>query len=177
MEEDTGTEDRLDDLVGPSSGVRSRVDELRERNRSKRERTLDKAIPEWDGEVVVRYGRISKKQLVKSARAGAKGDIDLLVAACREILVRDDRGQLEPASGYDGHPAPVRFDTRLRDMFELGDRNDTQEKIVRAMFRDGVAIAAHAKAIVDWQTGANLDSLSDEEVDRLLGEEDEPTEL
>jgi hypothetical protein len=157
-----------------AGGVRSLIDELRDKNARRQEPTFDRAIPnEWKGRVVVRYGRVTRKVLVHAGRAGNNGDVDLLIAACREVFVRDADGHLSPVREADGLPAPVRFDGRLADLFEL--KASDQRHIVKAMFKDAVAITAAAKAVIDWQTGANLDELSDEEVEELVGEEDAAT--
>lgn len=153
--------------------AKSVVDTIRSRHAA-RKRTLDLAIPEWDGDVVVRYGPMPKRAIVENSRrrgAAAQGNAALLAAACQEVFIRDDRGQLRPAREADGNPAPIRFDGRLADLFGLSA--DSVEGIVLAMYADDLAVGAHAKRIWDWQTGQEDSGLLDadaEEVDDLAGE-------
>lgn len=150
---------------------RSVIDQVLE-NHQRRAGYLKLPIPEWDGDVVVRYGRMSKKA-IKAITRGTKtleaSSADLLENACLEIFVRDEEGDLQPARKGDGLEQPVRFDGRLSDMFGL--RGKTPREIVVKMYADDVAIIAHAKRIYDWQTGETLEDLEPEEVDEEVGEE------
>lgn len=158
----------------PAPG-RSLVDRIRERHES-RNQTLDLPIPEWGGDVVVRYGRLAPKALQAAAkRKGARAsNAELLVAACREVLIRDDEsGELVPAREADGQPGPIRFDGRLADLFAI--QADTQRDVVIRMYADDIAVGAHAKRVFDWQTGADLDDVEVEEVEDDAGEADAAT--
>lgn len=160
--------------AAPPAG-RSLIDRIRERH-ERRDPTLDLAIPRWGGDVVVRFGRLPIKAVTASARrkAPAQANAELLVAACREILVRDEDGDLQPAASADDIDAPVRFDGRLADLFDLRGA-ETPRAIALAMYADTVAVGAHAKRVFDWQTGADLDESTVEEVDDLAGEAEAAT--
>lgn len=158
--------------AAPASSV---VDRIRKRHET-RSRTLDLAIPQWDGDVVVRYGRLPKKSIIDAGRRKGNASLSnakLLVDACQEVFVRDDDGRLRPAREADGGPGPIRFDGRLADLF--GIRADTPADVVLRMYADDIAVGAHAKRLYDWQTGADLDELEPEEVDELAGEADAAT--
>lgn len=162
--------DDVDEPAGGSHGGRSLAQRIKARH-ERRSRHLDLPLPEYDGDVVVRYRRIDPKTLRQAAKAKGPraGNARLLVAACHEVLLRDDEGRLHPASEEDGLDAPVRFDGRLADMFEMQGATDPIDICIR-MYADDVALAAHAKALYDWQTGEDLREIDDEEVDELVGE-------
>lgn len=156
------------DLTPPVG--RSLVDRIRERH-AQRKPYIERPIPQWDGDVVVRYGRIPKKviaQATKRRLSALASNAELLVAACQEVFVRDDAGDLRPASEADGMPAPVRFDGRLAELFDL--RGAAPRDIAIAMYGDDLAIGKDAQRILDWQTGGDLDDLDVEEVEDDLGE-------
>lgn len=158
-----------------SGAARSLVDRLAEKNAHSKKH-LDRAIPvEWDGRVVVRFGRVSRKTLIRSAQRDRGSDIQLVAEACREVFVKDDEGQLQPLREVDGGEQPVRFDGRLADMFKLGDKADTPQKIVLRMYGNEIAITAAAIAVYEWQTGSNLDQVDLEEVEDMLGEDEAAT--
>ena len=174
----------LDDVDGPAiGGTRpasgSRAEQLREKH-AKRKKVLKRAIPEYDGDVVVHYKRLGKKQLTEitnRTRTAAAQNAEILATACKEVFIRDLKtGKLIPAREDIDITEPVRFDGHLADMF--GKKADSPGQIVTVMYADAVAIAAHAKAVYDWQTGEGLegaDGLDDEEAEDLLGEADAAT--
>lgn len=150
--------------------IRSVVDRLAEQN-AHAKKHLDRAIPvEWKGQVVVRFGRVSKRTLVKAAQRERGFDIQLVLEACREVFVRGEDGELVPCREYDGLDAPVKFDGRLADMFKLGEKANTPQQIVLRMYGNEVAITAAAIAVYNWQTGENLDEIDLEEVEEFVGE-------
>lgn len=152
----------------------SRIEEIAQRN-AHAKKHLDRAIPvEWGGNVVVRFGRVSKRTLMEAARGERRADINFLIQACKEVFVRGENGDLIPCRDADGGEAPVRFDGRLADMFHLNGA-ETPQKIVLRMYGNELAITAAAKAVYEWQTGQNLDELDPEEVEDLVGEEDAAT--
>lgn len=154
----------------PEPSARSLVDRIRKEH-DKRDPTYDLSIPRWDGNVVARYRRISKPALLAASRAkrAEATNARLLVAACEEVFIRDESGRLIPAREADGLPGEIKFDGRLADLFGL--RAETPELIVRAMYADDVALGAQATRLLNWQTGADLDDASLEEVDDLAGED------
>lgn len=154
--------------------VRSLVDRLAQEN-AHAKKHLDRVIPvEWKGQVVVRFGRVSKRTLVQAAQRERGSDIQLVLEACKEVFVKGEDGELVPCREYDGAEAPVRFDGRLADMFKL-QKADTPHKIVLRMYGNEVAVTAAAIAVYQWQTGSNLDGVDLEEVEELLGEEEAAT--
>lgn len=156
-----------------ASHARSLVERIRQRNEAK-ERRLHRPIPRWDGDVVVRYGRVGKKIIgLVADKPATIANAELLVASCVEVFVRDEEGRLQPAAAADGMPGAVRFDGRLSDLFELNA--DTPVKVVLAMYGDDVAIGADARRVMAWQTGADLDDFGPEEIDELAGEADAAT--
>lgn len=157
------------DALAPSA--RSVVDKIRKAH-EQRDPTLDLSIPEWDGNVVVRFRRLPKSALTAAGRAkkAEASNARVLAAACQEVFIRDpDTGTLTPAREADGVEGAIRFDGRLADMFQL--HGETPLEIARAMYADDVALGAHAKRLIDWQTGANLDELPDEDLDELASGE------
>jgi len=167
---ETPAEQSAVDKTLPENAGSSVVDRIRERH-AKRSRHVDLAIPDWDGDVVVRYRRVSRKAIVaaQQTRNAAVGNARVLSSSCVEVFVRDpDTGDLAPASKGDGHPGAVRFDGRLADMFALP--GDTPEQIARAIYADDVALGAHAQRLLNWQTGAELDESTSEELEDLAGE-------
>lgn len=160
-----------------SSAAGQSLAERIKRRHARRVTTIDLAIPEWEGEVVVRYGRLSKKAIIASQsgrKSPARQAAHLLDAACQEVLLRDEEdGSLHPAGEGDGNSTPVRFDGRLADLFDLEAPLDAaldSRDIVTRMYADDIAMITHAQRIMDWQTGASLDDLPAAEVDDLAGE-------
>lgn len=167
-----GSEDALEDVRNPTDFApgRSTVDRIRQRH-ARRRRYIDLPIPEWDGDVVVRYGRVPKKALIAAGRRNAnaaRSNAQLLVAACEAIFVLNEDGRLEPAAEADGQGGVVRFDGRLADLFEIS-ATEPVDVCVR-MYADDIAIGRHAQRIFAWQTGEDLDSLAPEEVEDDAGE-------
>lgn len=150
---------------------RSTIDRIRQRH-ARRVQHIDLAIPDWDGDVVVRFGRVPKKVLIAAGKR--KGNVtrtnaQILANSCAEVFVRNEAGDLEPASNADEGAGPVRFDGRLAELFSLGADAVEPADIVVRMYGDDVAIGAHVKRVIDWQTGADLDELSPEEVEEETG--------
>lgn len=158
-----------------AGAVLSRIEEIAQANAHKK-KTFDRAIPvEWDGNVVVRFGRVRKQLLMKVARQERGIDAQFVVEACREVFVKGEDGELLPCREAAGTDRPVRFDGNLADLFKLGDKADTPRKIALRMYQDELALSAAAKAVYEWQTGENLDNSDYEEVEELLDPEDAAT--
>jgi hypothetical protein len=150
----------------------SRIDRVKKRHQAGR-KPLFLPIPEWDGDVWVRYGKVGAKVLTAAVGGRRKRPVvansEMLVAACQEIYVIDDEtGKRVPIA--EAGQQPVRFDGRLAELFEL--KGDTPVKIVMGMYRDDVAIGRHAQRVINWQNGEDLDETDPEELDELLGEAD-----
>lgn len=168
----------LDPAVPPEDEApqgRSVVDVVRDRHKNK-VRHLDRPIPRWDNDVIVRYGRVPKHAMLAATRGrktAAASNADMLEAACIEIFVLDDDGDLRPVSDGDGQPGPVRFDGRLADLFEL--KGQTPRDFVLRMYADEVAVGRDAQRVFAWQTGEDLEDFGPEEVEDEVGEEDAAT--
>lgn len=161
-------DDALDNVQEPidHTAGRSNVDRIRQRH-ARKKRHIDLAIPEWDGDVVVRFGRVPKKALLAASRRKGnptRSNAQLLVAACQEILIVDeDSGETRPAREADGNPGDIRFDGRLADLFGLSAHDPVD--IVIGMYADDIAIGRHAQRIFAWQTGEDLDTFTADDVE------------
>lgn len=155
--------------------VLSRIEEIAQKN-AHAKKHLDRAIPvEWGGNVVVRFGRVSRKTLLKLARGEQRADIQFVLEACREVFVKGENGDLLPVREAVGTDRAVKFDGHLADLFNLGEKANSPQKILLLMYKDEIAVSAAAAAVYEWQTGTNLDELEGEEVDELLDPEDAAT--
>lgn len=147
--------------------IRRRRDELAG------ERHHDAELPGYGGAVVLRFGAIAWEQIQeigaraqkdKGERRLLNAQADLLITACREVLVRvgDDLAPID-------EPGPVRFDQQLASALGL----EPQERTARAVLFEAfalanapdVAIAAMSAELQQWM------GESDGEIDQaLLGE-------
>lgn len=149
----------------------SHLDFLRARHAAiAADRHLDLDVPGYQGRLVVRYGRVpwvaiahAQELIAKPGRDG-EGSLlaqaDFLIAACREILVRDDAGELAP---IDPSGAPRRFDAELGVLFETDAT--TARAVIRYVFANDPALAVQAGEVMEW-TIRNEDDVADE----FLGE-------
>ena len=139
----------------------------------KRKKVLDMPIPEWNGDVIGRYRRLTPKQVAEASRSDKSVIVNarILAWACIEMLAVDpETGDVVPEAEIldDGNAAPVRYDGRLADAFKVG--GERPDQIVRKMFDDDLAVAHHAKRLLNWQTGEDLDRVSEEDLEDLAGE-------
>lgn len=151
---------------------RSVIERIRAK-KAKRVPTLDMPIPAWNGTVIGRYRKLTPKQVADASRSDKSVIVNarVLAWACLEVLAVDpETGDVVPVVDLleDANPAPVRFDGRLADAFEVG--GERPDQIVRAMFEDDLAVAHHAKRLLNWQTGEDLDRVSEEDLEDLAGE-------
>jgi hypothetical protein len=148
----------------------SHLDWLRARHAAlKADRTKDMPVPGYDGRVVVRYGPVPWSIMTKlqqpltagepDATMLAKANADAVIAACRDVLVRDDAGELEGINP-DGS---VRFGPELAAL--LGADATTARGVVDWLFPSEWAVAAHASELVTWTQAATR-----EDNDALVGE-------
>lgn len=157
----------LDDQLRPNdiNAGRSNIDRIRQRH-ARRSHHLDLPIPEWGGDVVVRYGRVPPRTLRAAARRKGNpthSNAQLLVAACKEILILGDDGELHPAAEADGLPTPIRFDGRLADLFDINETDSVA--IAVRMYADDIAIGRATQRLFAWQTGEDLDTFGPDEVE------------
>jgi hypothetical protein len=131
---------------------------------------MDADVPGYEGRLVVRYGRvpwsvISRAQtLIASPGKNGEGSlfaqVDFLVAACREIFVRNDADELEP---IDPSGEPRRFDGELAEL--LHAETKTARETLRYVFANDAALAVQAGEVLDWTVKTDA-AVSDE----LMGE-------
>ena len=120
------------------------------------DRHLDYEVPGYDGRLVLRFGpvpwsAIAKTQALASrddrdGRALATANMDVLIAACREVMFRDDAGELgsvDPSGEAHG------LDAELGAL--LGQEFTTARAALRWFFRnEDVAIAVAAGEVLTW---------------------------
>lgn len=155
---------------------RTEVTPLLARLRAMREvaladRTLDLPVPGYHGELVARFGPLPEvdwRRFVKQANTDTSETVDaerdLLIKACREILVRHDDGTLGPIGSPD--EPPVRFDERLGPL--LGYEATTAREALLGLVgapQAQAAVSTMAGALVTWLSGAR-----DEATETALGE-------
>lgn len=147
--------------------IRRRRDELAA------ERHHDADLPGYGGAVVLRFGAVSWEQIQeigaraqkdKGERRLLNAQADLLITACREVLVRVDE-ELVPIDD----PGPVRFDQHLADALGLEPGERSARAVLFEAFElanaPDVAIAAMSAEVQQWM------GESDGEIDQvLLGE-------
>lgn len=131
------------------------------------DRTTDMDVPGYHGRLVVRYAPVPWKVVAKMQALTDRPDpdgarllnanCDVLIAACREVLYRDDDGELasvDPTGDTRG------FDPRLAEL--LGIEADTAREVVRGVFPSYTALAIQAGEVFDWTQTA------DEEADDVI---------
>lgn len=147
----------------------------------RRERTLDLRVPGWSGMLIARYtpvragemrklsARITKLAGQDTPEADLTAAADIIVTACKEMLIRSDDGELKLLADEAGLDAPVRYDKQLAEI--LGFEAESAREVVYNVFPqfpDGGVIEstvnAHAAEIAEWI--ANVDA----EVATDLGE-------
>jgi hypothetical protein len=120
------------------------------------DRHLDLDIPGYEGRLVVRFGPVPWKAIAKTqalanrddrdGRTLAHANMDVLIAACREILFRDDGGELIPV---DPSGESRRFDAELGALF--GQDFKTAREALRWVYGNNeVAMAVSAGEVLDW---------------------------
>lgn len=156
LETDTATNGHLSHL----EFLRARHDELAQ------ERTLELEIPGYQGRLVVRYGPIPWATVARTARTladdkvkpevVAAGNSDALIAACREVLFRDESGELVSV----GPEGPYRFDQALADL--LGAGTESARALVLWLFGGDDAaklrIGQQAGELLTWLEGVGQET-------------------
>lgn len=146
--------------TGGAALAGSRLDWLRAKHDAlKADRTVDLAVPGYDGRVVVRYGPVpwgvmsNVQPMILAGDADAamfgKANADVVIAACRDVLVRDD-GE-DDLHGIDPE-GPVRFGPELADL--IGADAKTARGVVEWLFPSEWAVAAHATELITWTQNA-----------------------
>lgn len=170
------SDDREDVAAAVENGARasrSLIDKVKARN-AQGLKPLYLPIPRWNGDIVVEFKKVPPKVLAATAGTSSKtaraANADLIVEACKEIYIVDPETGNRARLGENG---PVRFDGTLAELFDLGDGHPRD--FVLRMYADDTPIGRHAQRVIDWQTGENLETLTPEEIDERLGEEDAAT--
>jgi hypothetical protein len=121
------------------------------------DRTLDYEVPGYDGRLVLRFAPVPWSAIAKTqalatrgedrdGRALAAANMDVLIAACREVMFRDDAGDL---ASVDPSGEPHGLDAGLGAL--LGQEFTTARAALRWFFRDSdVAIAVAAGEVLTW---------------------------
>jgi len=135
-----------------------------------RRKPIELPVPRFEGDVIVQCDEASPKAIQAQARkTPVLGFADLLASCCREILLIDPTtGRKFPAREDINSSTPVKFDSRLADMFGIAGGDPTQ--IVMQIFGSDTAIIGAGTRLLNWSTGADLDTADSEEVEELAGE-------
>ena len=169
MEEAT---DRREQAAAQLNGNASHLAWLKTRHEAlTADRHLDLEVPGYDGRLVLRCGpvpwaamaRVSQALASREDREGRgalAGNMDVLIAACREVLFRDDAGELRP---IDPSGTTRRIDPDLAVL--LGLESGSARETLRWIFPSEVALAVASGQLLDWTR-----SMSSEAADELAGE-------
>jgi hypothetical protein len=120
------------------------------------DRTMDYEVPGYDGRLVLRFAPVPWSAIAKTqalanrddrdGRALAAANMDVLIAACRQVMFRDDAGDL---ASVDPSGDPHGLDAELGAL--LGQQFTTARAALRWFFRDSdVAIAVAAGEVLTW---------------------------
>lgn len=158
--------------VTPSenSGGSSHLEWLRERHEAiTAERHLDREVPGYDGRLVLRFepvpwrltGRLQKLLSADDpdGRALLLANADMLIAACKEVLVRvgDQLVSVDPSG------EPVRIEPRLAELLKLDTRSARDTLLW--LFGNEFAVSTMSGEVMEWTRDASAASTDD-----LLGE-------
>lgn len=138
-------------------GIKKRREYLRTRDRH-----LDYDVPEYNGDLVVRfnpapYEAVAAYQFTWDPAALFELDLDAIVRSCREILVRAD-GKLEPIK-------PGEQTTFATIDEALGFEAATAREAVKEVFASDLHVGECAAQLVGWSRAG------DQEVDEQLAGE------
>lgn len=149
------------------NGAGSHIEWLRARHDTiAADHTMVADVPGYQGRLVVRYGRvpwaaISRAQTLianpgKDGEGSLLAQVDFLVSACREIMVRNTDGELEP---IDPSGEVRRFDPELAAL--LGAEARTARETLRWVFANDPAVAVQAGEVLDWTVRTGEDTVDD----------------
>jgi hypothetical protein len=129
------------------------------------DRTMDYEVPGYEGRLVLRFGpvpwsAIARTQSVttpkddRDGRALATANMDVLIAACREVLFRDDAGELGPV---DPTGEPHGLTPELGPL--LGQEFTTARQALRWFFKDyDVLIGVAAGEVLTWSASIDAET-------------------
>jgi hypothetical protein len=142
------------------------------------EQTYDAEVPGYSGQVALRLRALTAREQSRisnrltTSRAPDKealANMDTLVIACTEIVVRDDYDEPWQSLGALDGGEPIAIDERLVDVLKLTPEADTARETLRSLFglapSPDIAINGVVNDYLEWLRGAN------DEVDReFVGE-------
>lgn len=149
-----------DDEPTPDVGA-SLLAQVREKRRAAgAARTIDLAIPGYDGDLIARYRLVDAlgegKLIGEKIRRDFKteedrnywGAVDVLITACEGFYLRNaETGELEPLDP-DGQ-GPVCYDHRLAKGLEL-DTTTARDTLTALFNGQTIRILAHAVKLAEW---------------------------
>lgn len=130
---------------------------------------LELPIPGYNGDLVAKY-RVLPWQEIRLAAEKADRDksplselmaaCDMLIKSCVGMYVQGNDG-LEPIDA--DAAAPVGYDARLAGL--LGYEAETAREVIRRLFNNDLALAAHHADVAEW-----WQSTGQEDEERFVGE-------
>jgi hypothetical protein len=125
------------------------------------ERLLTLAIPGYDGLLLARYHYIDgmyddlkkivdKADRSKNPRRELYAQIDILILACKEILVKAPEDDMADENGLVAidPETTTRFDSHLAEILEFDAKRSRD--VVYAIFQNGLTIAQQHNEIMEW---------------------------
>lgn len=164
------------EAVAPDSDAPagSILDQLRDKRRAlSQDKTKVIDVAGYGGQLAVEYGRMDYDELspllnkmakVKSSQAELNIMTDVLVRACRSVLVRPEDGgkltalnEVVPEFGDD----PVRYDKRLAEACELKVDATRARLICQGLFNNDLALVAHSNELIEWMKDSEEEASED----------------
>lgn len=158
-------------VAATANGQASHLAWLRTRHEAlSADRHLDVEVPGYDGRLVMRFGPVPWATIARAQTLATREDrdgrgllaanMDVLIAACRQVLFRDDAGDL---ASVDPSGEPRRVDPELAEL--LGIEAKSARDTLRWIFPSEISIGVVAGEVVSW-----TQSMSTETADELMGE-------
>lgn len=145
------------------------LESLRERRTlAANDRTHDVLVPRYGGRVALRCGPVSgqtQARLLERTRESKDPDRDFnlnadwLIAACREVMVRDSYHEPWQSLGALNGGEPVKLDETLAELLALEPAAKTAREVLRALFSlapsPELAITLAGSEYVGWAGAVN----------------------
>lgn len=129
------------------------LDRIRRKAAEGSEKHLDLLVPNYGGDIAVRYRAIDPERLEEIAsKEGLNAGLDSLIACCEGILVQGDAG-LEPLT-KDG--TPVTFSYGLDEILGLPTDCTARDVVLKLFSRvpsPHMAAGKHAMQLGKWMSG------------------------
>jgi hypothetical protein len=126
------------------------------------DRTLDVAVPGYENRLILRCGPVPwatvnriQPLLEKNDREGShalNAQADVVISACREVLVRGDDGEL---AGIDPS-GPRRIDATLAELLHI-EATTARQTLLWLFGDNGIALAVCAGRIMEWSQDTSAD--------------------